>query len=39
VPENLVGSKVKILASFDLGTLNPGGKPLTAKPLEMELKK
>jgi hypothetical protein len=33
----VIGKKVTIKASFDLGPLNPGGKPLLARPATMQL--
>jgi hypothetical protein len=37
VPKELNGKKITIKASFDLGPLNPGGKPLASQPLEVQL--
>jgi hypothetical protein len=37
VPQNLVGKKVTIIPSFDLGPLNAAGKPFEGKPQEIQL--
>jgi hypothetical protein len=37
VPSNLIGKKVTISASFDLGTLSPDGKALKSKAVQVQL--
>jgi hypothetical protein len=33
----MLGKKITVQATFDLGALNPEGKPIKAKPLEVQL--
>jgi hypothetical protein len=37
VPENLLGKRLTVKASFDLGPLNAKGTPLASEPVSVEL--
>jgi len=37
VPQNLVGKKVTLKSTFNLGPLNPGGKIVESAPVQVQL--